>query len=151
MVCHLLHTMIRASAVAFHNQGPDLKDHVGDAMNSNVAASMMILSVLMIPASPESIGPTLPKSTEEELVRSLLITMSEAVEAAEAVIPGQAVEAQLAIADEGRPVYEVHMLRIDHSLLTAQVDAEDGQVVVIDDNEPTDEDEMVQAGKGGTI
>ena len=67
------------------------------------------------------------------------------------MIPGQAVEAQLAIADEGRPVYEVHMLRIDQSLLTVQVGAEDGQVVVMDDNEPTDEGEMVQAGKGGSI
>ena len=150
MVCHLLHTMIRASAVAFHNQGPELKDHVGDAMNSNIAASMMILSVLVIPTMPESIGPTAPESTDE-LVRPLPITMSEAVETAEAVIPGQAVEAQLAIADEGRPVYEVHMLRIDQSLLTVQVGAEDGQVVVIDENKPTDEDEMVQAGKGGSI
>lgn len=128
---------------------PELKDHVGDAMNSNVAASMMILSALVVSALPESIGSITRESTEE-LVRPLPITMSEAVETAEAVIPGQAVEAQLAIADEGRAVYEVHMMGIDQSRHTVQVGAEDGQVlVIIDDNEPPDE--MVQAGQRSSI
>ena len=82
----------------------------------------------------------------------LPISMSMAVEAAETATAGQAIIAQLDIA-EGRPVYEIHILGPNRGLSTVQVDAEDGEVALVIDEEqehPTKE-EIVRSQKGGAI
>lgn len=82
---------------------------------------------------------------EQTQFRPLPISMSLAVEAAEGVAPGQAINAQLEIA-EGRPVYEIVMLGIDRRLNTVQVDAQDGEVALVvgGEQEQTKQDEIVQ-------
>lgn len=83
--------------------------------------------------------------TEKAQFRPLPISMSLAVEAAEGVAPGQAINAQLEMA-EGRPVYEIHMWAIDRSVITVQVDAQNGEVafVVGEEQEQMNQEEIVQ-------
>jgi Peptidase propeptide and YPEB domain len=91
--------------------------------------------------------------TEEQLqFQPLPISMSMAVEAAEAAAPGQAIVAQLDIA-EGRPVYEIHILGPNHSLSTVEVDAEDGEVAVVVGEEPEqpEKEQIIQLEQGGAI
>jgi uncharacterized membrane protein YkoI len=85
-------------------------------------------------------------------LQPLPISMSLAVRAAEAVAPGQAIHAQLELA-QGRPVYEIDMLSLDHSLNKVQVDAEDGQVAVVirEEDEQMEKQETVQPQQGGAI
>lgn len=92
----------------------------------------------------------LSETAEQIQLRPLPISMSVAVEAAEAVTPGQAINARLEIA-EGRPVYEIYMLGIDSSLNTVQVDALDGEVALVvgEEQEQTTQEEMVQPHEGG--
>jgi hypothetical protein len=82
---------------------------------------------------------------EETQFRPLPISMSLAVEAAEAVAPGQAINAHLEVA-EGRPVYEIHMWSVDHSLNIVQVDAQDGEVALVtgEEQEHTTQEEIVR-------
>lgn len=84
--------------------------------------------------------------TEKAQFRPLPISMSLAVEAAEGVAPGQAINAQLEMAD-GRPVYEIHMWAIDRSLIIVQIDAQDGEVALVvgeEQEQMKQEEEIVQ-------
>lgn len=102
-----------------------------------------------------SLGLPMSELTEPERdarIHPLPISMSLAVRAAEAVAPGQAIQAQLELA-QGRPVYEIDMLGLDHSLNKVQVDAEDGQVAIVirEEEEQTGKQETVQPQQGGAI
>ncbi len=114
--------------------------------NMNMVAATVVLGV--------SLGVPLAEVNEtEELakIEPLPISMSMAVEAAEAAAPGQAIIAQLDIA-QGRPVYEIHILGRDHSLSKVQVDAQDGEVLVMgEDPEQTRKEQMVHPDQGGAI
>jgi hypothetical protein len=115
--------------------------------NKNVVAAIVLLGLSVGLSSAEL------SDTEEEMqVRPLPISMSLAVEAAEAVAPGQAITAQLEIA-EGRPVYEIVMLGIDHRVSTVQVDALDGEVAleVGEGQEVTKQESSVRPEQGGAI
>ncbi len=109
---------------------------------------MAVASVLLgLAVSLPFVEPT----EEDELLQPLPISMSQAVEAAESVIPGQVINAQLEIV-EGSPVYEIHVLGVDHGLSTVQVDGEDGEVTVILDSEnPQQTDELIRPEQGGSI
>lgn len=92
--------------------------------------------------------------TEEEMkFQPLPISMSIAVEAAETATAGQAINAQLQLA-EGRPVYEIYMLGMDLNLSKVQVDAQDGEVaVVVDEQQQQPKREQIAQPhqEGGTI
>ncbi len=100
------------------------------------------------------LGVTLPflgPTEENTRFQSIPISMSQAVEAAEMVIPGQAIDAQLAIV-EGSPVYEIHVLGFDLSLSTVKVDSLDGEVAVVLDSEDQQQfDELIRSEQGGSI
>jgi len=93
----------------------------------------------------------LSQTEESTQFQPLPISMSKAVEAAETATAGQAIIAQLDIA-EGRPVYEIHILGPDRSVSTVQVDAEDGEVALVIDEEQehSTEEDSVQSLQGGT-
>lgn len=93
-------------------------------LNLNMGASIVLLGLSMGFPLTE-----LSETAEQAQFRPLPISMSMAVEAAEAATPGQAINAQLEIA-EGRPVYDIYMLGIDLGLSKVQVDAQDGGVAV---------------------
>lgn len=79
------------------------------------------------------------------------ISLSLAIEVAETVIPGQAIDAQLEIV-EGTPVYEIHVLGGDLSLSTVKVDGLDGVVTVVRDSEDQQQiDELIRSEQGGSI
>ena len=81
--------------------------------------------------------------TEEEMqFQPLPITMSMAVEAAETATAGQAINAQLELA-EGRPVYEIYMLGMNLNLSKVQVDAQDGEVAVVDEQQQQPKKEQI--------
>lgn len=90
-------------------------------------------------------------TVEPTQFQPLPVSMSMAVEAAEAVTLGQALNAQLEMAD-GRPVYKIYMLDADLSLSRVQVDAQDGEValVVTEEQLPKNE-QIVHHGQRGTI
>jgi len=91
--------------------------------------------------------------TEGEMqFEPLPISMSKAVEAAETATAGQAITAQLEL-DEGHPVYEIYMLGVDLSLSKVEVDAQDGDVAVMVDEQQQrpKKEENVQLHQGGTI
>jgi hypothetical protein len=118
-------------------------------LNANMVAGVGVL-VLGV-----SLGFPLPElsQTEERIqFQPLPISMSMAVEAAEVVVPGQAIIAQLDIA-QGRPVYEIHILGPDHSLSTVHVDAQDGEVafVIGEEQDQPSKEEIVQSQQGGAI
>jgi len=77
-----------------------------------------------------SLLPLLDESEKPTPVQPLSISMSLAVQTAEALAPGQAIHAQLEIV-QGRPVYEIDMLGLDQSINKVQVGAEDGTVAVV--------------------
>ena len=119
------------------------------SLNANMVAGVGVLVLgisLGFPLAEQS-------ETEERMqFQPLPISMSSAVEAAETATAGQAIIAQLDIA-QGRPVYEIHILGLDRSLSTVQVDAQDGEVALVIDEEqdhPTKE-EIVQSQQGGAI
>jgi len=89
---------------------------------------------------------------KEAQIQPLPISMSLAVRVAEAAAPGQAIQAQLEIA-QGRPVYEIAMLGLDRSLNKVQVDAEDGEVAIVmgEEQEQMEEQETVEPQQGGAI
>ena len=89
---------------------------------------------------------------KEARFQPLSISMSLAVQTAEAVAPGQAIHAQLDIV-QGRPVYEIDMLGFDQSLNKVQVGAEDGNVAVVmsDDQEQVGKIEQAPSQKKGAI
>ncbi|MBU6433592.1 MAG: PepSY domain-containing protein [Nitrospirae bacterium] len=116
-------------------------------LNLNMGVSIVLLGL--------SVGfplMELSETAEQTQFLPLPISMSVAVEAAEAATPGQAIHAQLEIA-EGRPVYEIYMLGIDLSLSKVQIDAQDGQVTVGvgEKQELTKREQMVQPDQGGPI
>ncbi len=82
----------------------------------------------------------------------LSISMSLAVQTAEAIAPGQAIHAQLEIV-QGRPVYEIDMLGFNQRLNKVQVGAEDGNVAVVmsDDQQQVGKIEPAQSEKKGAI
>jgi uncharacterized membrane protein YkoI len=94
----------------------------------------------------------LDEREKEAQLRPLPISMSLAVQAAEAAAPGQAIHALLEIA-QGRPVYQIDMLGLDRSLNKVQVDAEDGEVAVVmgEEQEQMEKQETVQPQQGGAI
>lgn len=89
---------------------------------------------------------------KEARFQPLSISMSLAVQTAEAVAPGQAIHAQLEIV-QGRPVYEIEMLGFDQSLNKVQVGAEDGNVAILmsDDQEQVGKVEQAPSQKRGAI
>lgn len=109
---------------------------------------MAVASVLLgLAVSLPFVEPT----EEDALLQPLPISMSQAVEAAETVIPGQAVDAQLEIV-EGSPVYGIHILGVDSSLTTVKVDGEDGDVTVILDSEYQQQrDELIRSEQESLI
>lgn len=114
-------------------------------MDFNMNMMNMLAAVVL---AGVSVGlPVAELSDREETTqfRPLPISMSLAVEAAEGVAPGQAINAQLEMA-EGRPVYEIHMWAIDRSVITVQVDAQNGEVafVVGEEQEQMNQEEIVQ-------
>jgi peptidase YpeB-like protein len=115
--------------------------------NVNTVAAIVTLGVLLgFPLAELS-------ETEEELqFRPLPVSMSMAVEAAEAAAPGQAIVAQLDIA-QGRPIYEIHILGLDQSLSKVQVDAKDGEVAVVlgEEQEQPEKEQIIQPEQGGAI
>jgi len=118
-------------------------------LNANMVTGVGVL-VLGV-----SLGFPLAKLSETEertQFQPLPISMSMAVEAAEVVAPGQAIVAQLDI-DQGRPVYEIHILGPDQSLSTVQVDAQDGEVafVIGEEQDQPSKEEIVQSQQGGAI
>jgi peptidase YpeB-like protein len=95
--------------------------------------------------------PFMGPSEEATRFHTIPISMSQAVEAAEMVIPGQAIDARLEIV-EGSPVYAIHILGVDNSLSTVKVDGEDGEVtVVLDSEEQQQGDELIRSEQGGSI
>jgi len=113
--------------------------------NMKMAAAIVLLGLSVSLPSVEL--------TEEDMqVRPLPISMSQAVEAAESAMPGQAIDAQLEIT-AGRPVYEIHMLSVDRGVNRIQVDAQDGEVAIVVDGEEKKqmEEEIVPSEKGGAI
>lgn len=82
----------------------------------------------------------------------LPVSMSMAVQAAEAVTLGQALNAQLELAD-GRPVYKIYMLDADLSVSRVQVDAQDGEValVVAEEQDSPKKEQIVHHGQGAAI
>jgi uncharacterized membrane protein YkoI len=90
-------------------------------------------------------------TVEQTQFQRLPVSMSMAVEAAEAVTLGQALNAQLEMAD-GRPVYKIYMLDADLNVSRVQVDAQDGEValVVTEEQLPKNE-QIVHHGQRGTI
>ena len=108
-------------------------------LNANMVAGVGVL-VLGV-----SLGFPLAKLSETEertQFQPLPISMSMAVEAAEVVAPGQAIVAQLDIV-QGRPVYEIHILGPDQSLSTVHVDAQDGEVAVMDEQQQQPKKEQI--------
>jgi hypothetical protein len=91
-------------------------------------------------------------TVDQTQFQPLPVSMSMAVEAAEAVTLGQALNAQLEIAD-GRPVYKIYMLDADLSLSRVQVDAQDGEValVVAEEQEIPKKEQIVHHGQGAAI
>jgi uncharacterized membrane protein YkoI len=119
-------------------------------LNANMVAGVGVLVLGVSLGFPLA---ELRETEETTQFQPLPISMSMAVEAAEVVAPGQAIVAQLDI-DQGRPVYEIHILGPDQSLSTVQVDAQDGEValVVAEEQEQTKQQEhIVQPGQGGAI
>lgn len=113
-------------------------------LSTNMGAAIVLLGLSVSLYSSEL-------TEEETLAPPLPVSMSQAVEAAETAIPGQAIDAQLEIA-EGRPVYEIHMLSIDRTVNRVQVDAQDGEVTVVLDTEAERQtDDLVQTEKGGSV
>lgn len=126
--------------------------------NKHIAAAIELLGLsVSVPSAITFLGISMPapsvKVTEPALemtegrtqaqVHLLPISMSQAVEAAEAVVPGQAISAQLEVVED-RPVYEIQMVGIDRSLSTVEVDGEHGEVAVVPDREDqgqTEEDQ----------
>ncbi|HSB44908.1 MAG TPA: PepSY domain-containing protein [Nitrospira sp.] len=105
------------------------------------------IALLGLGVSLPFMGPT----EENTRFQSIPISMSQAVEAAEMVIPGQAIDARLEIV-EGSPVYAIHILSIDNSLSTVKVNGEDGEVtVVLDSDEQQQVDELIRSEQGGSI
>lgn len=95
--------------------------------------------------------PFMEPTEEDTRLKPLPISMSRAVEAAETIIPGQVIDAQLAIV-EGSPVYEIHVLGVDRGLSTVKVDGEDGEVTVVLDSENQQQrDEGFHSEQGGSI
>ena len=94
----------------------------------------------------------LSETAEQGQFRPLPVSMSMAIEAAEAVTSGLAINAQLAITED-RPVYEIYVLGIDLSLSKVQVDAQDGEVAVgvVEEQELTIKKQIVHPGQGGAI
>lgn len=114
------------------------------AYNTYIAAAIALLG---LGVSLPFIGPT----EEDARFRLIPISMSQAVEAAEMVIPGQAIDARLEIV-EGNPVYAIHILGADSSLSTVKVDGEDGEVtVVLDSEEQQQGDALIRSEQGGSI
>lgn len=91
-------------------------------------------------------------TVEQTQFQPLPVSMSMAVEAAEAVTLGQALNAQLEMAD-GRPVYKIYMLDADLSLSRVQVDAQDGEValVVAEEQEIPKKEQIAHHGQGAAI
>lgn len=117
------------------------------SLNMNTVTAIGLLGLALgLPVSE------LGESEKEAELRPLPISMSLAVQAAEAATPGQAIHAQLEIA-QGRPVYEIDMLGLDRSLNKVQVDAEDGEVAVVtgEEQEHMEQQETVQPQQGGAI
>lgn len=114
-------------------------------MDLNMSMMNMVAAVVLAGVSVGFPVAELSDTGEQTQFRPLPISMSLAVEAAEGVAPGQAINARLEIA-EGRPVYEIVMLGIDRRLNTVQVDAQDGEVALVvgGEQEPTKQDEIVQ-------
>jgi hypothetical protein len=114
------------------------------AYNTYVTAAIALLG---LGVSLPFMGPT----GEDTRFQPVPLSMSQAVEAAEMVIPGQAIDAQLEII-EGTPVYAIHMLGVDSSLSTVKVNGEDGKItVVLDSEEQQQEDELISSEQGGSI
>ena len=105
---------------------------MGLALNMSIVTAIGLgLSLSLLPLLDEPDKPT--------PVQPLSISMSLAVQTAEALAPGQAIHAQLGIV-QGRPVYEIDMLGLDQRLNKVQVGAEDGNVaVVMTENEAREE------------
>ncbi len=110
----------------------------------------MVAAIVVLGGSLSFPVAELRETEEETQFRPLPVSMSMAVEVAEAATPGQAINAQLEIA-EGRPVYEIYMLGIDLSLSKVQVDAQDGEVAVEvgEEQEQTQKEQIVQPGQQG--
>src|SRR5262245_44461485 len=106
-------------------------------LNVNTVAATMLLGVAVGFPLAE-----LSEIEEEMNFQPLPISMSLAVEAAETATSGQAINAQLELA-EGRPVYEIYMLGIDLSLSKVQVDAQDGEVAVVDTQQQQPKKEQI--------
>jgi len=118
-------------------------------LNANMVAGVGVLVLgvsLGFPLAEQS-------QTEESMqVQPLPISMSMAVEAAETATAGQAITAQLEV-DEGRPVYEIHILGPDHSLSTVHVDAQNGEMafVIGEEQDQPSKEEILQSQQGGAI
>jgi len=94
----------------------------------------------------------LNETAEQIQFQPLPVSMSTAVEIAEAVTSGQALNAQLELA-EGHPVYGIYMLSHDLSVSKVQVDAQDGEVSVVvgEERELSKKEQIVQPDEGGAI
>ena len=94
----------------------------------------------------------LSQTEESTQFQPLPISMSKAVEAAETATAGQAINAQLELA-EGRPVYEIHILGPDHSLSTVHVDAQNGEMafVIGEEQDQPSKEEILRSQQGGAI
>jgi len=112
--------------------------------------NMSIATALGLGLSLGILVSKLGEPEKEARFQPLSISMSSAVQTAEAVAPGQAIHAQLEIV-QGRPVYEIDMLGFDQSFNTIQVGAEDGNVAVVvsEDRERVGNRDGVQTKNGG--
>ena len=116
-------------------------------LNMNMGAFVLLLGLSVgVPLTQ------LSETPEQTQFQPLPVSMSMAVEAAETVMSGQALTAELQIA-EGRPVYEIYMLGIDLSLSKVQVDAQDGEVALVvgEEQELTKKEQIVHHDQRGAI
>jgi hypothetical protein len=117
------------------------------SLNMNVGAFVVLLGLSVgLPLSQ------LSETVEQPQFRPLPVSMSMAVEAAEAVTSGQALNALLGITED-HPVYEIYVLGINLSLIKVQVDALDGEVVVgVGEEQGLRKiEQIVQPDQGGAI
>jgi peptidase YpeB-like protein len=114
------------------------------AYNTYITAAIALLG---LGVSLPFLGPT----KQDTRFQPIPISMSQAVEAAEMVIPGQAIDARLEIV-EGSPVYAIHILDVDNSLSTVKVNGEDGEItVVLHSDDQQQGDELIRFEQGGSI
>ena len=106
-------------------------------MTENPARMMVLLAGIGVLISTVTLA-EVPQQGPEEVPLPLPIKMSEAVRAAETVIPGQVIEAELGFA-ESREIYEINVIGADNAEHTVLVDARNGDVAVISDENRSDE------------